>query len=42
MKHRLQGKPFKDVEELWVKNIKQDKFFTRILGVQVVDVLALF
>lgn len=42
MKHRLQEKPFKDIKELWVKNIKQDKFFNRILGVQVMYVLALF
>lgn len=30
------------IKELWVNNIRQDQFFSRILGVQVMDILVLF
>ena len=35
MKHIFQEKSFKDIRELWMKNIEQDKLFTRILEVEV-------
>lgn len=33
MKHIFQQKSFKDIRELWMKNIEQNKLFTRILEV---------